>query len=33
MNLTLDNAFELCAFLLVLAVIIRVLADAGNDKK
>lgn len=33
MILTLDNAAELCAFLLVLAVILRVLADAGNDKK
>ena len=28
MNITLDNAAELCAFLLVLAVILRVLADA-----
>ena len=32
MTVTLDNAFELCAFLLVLAVILRVLADFGNDK-
>lgn len=33
MIVTLDNAIKLCAFLLVLAVILRILADAGNDKK
>ena len=33
MMITIDNVIGLFAFLLVLAVILRVLADAGNDKK